>query len=165
MMKYQNIIAVLLCLSFMSCGNAQDQKSSNTKMEDKNYPISKSEEEWKKELSDEEYRILRQAGTERAFTGKYYNHHEDGTYTCAACGTALFDSDTKFESGSGWPSFYDVMSKANVDLIVDRSIGMIRTEVRCGKCGGHLGHVFDDGPRPTGQRYCINSAALDFKKE
>ena len=164
-MNYQNIIAVALCLSFMSCGNAQDQKSSDNEMENKNYPISKSEEEWKKELSEEEYRILRQAGTERAFTGKYYNHHDDGTYTCAACGTALFASGTKFESGSGWPSFYDVISKANVDLIVDRSIGMIRTEVRCGKCGGHLGHVFDDGPNPTGQRYCINSAALDFKKE
>jgi peptide-methionine (R)-S-oxide reductase len=124
--------------------------------------IHKSDEEWRAELSPEQYQVLRQAGTERAWSGKYVNNHDDGTYTCAACGTVLFDSTTKFESGSGWPSFYEPAVADAVELIEDRAHGMVRTEVRCRRCGGHLGHVFDDGPTPTGLRYCMNSLALDF---
>lgn len=127
--------------------------------------VEKSEQEWKKELSPEEYHILREKGTERAFTGKYWDNHEEGKYVCAACGLELFDSDTKFESGSGWPSFYKPIDEDHVDAETDRSYGMIRDEVLCARCGGHLGHVFDDGPKPTGLRYCINSAALKFEKE
>ena len=120
--------------------------------------------DWKKELTDEEYQILRKKGTEFAFTGKYLNNKKDGTYVCAGCGYPLFSSETKFDSGSGWPSFWDVISKGNIDLNSDYSLGVKRIEVVCSKCGGHLGHVFDDGPKPTKKRYCINSASLDFKK-
>lgn len=128
--------------------------------------VIKSDEEWQKELTEEQYRVMRKAGTERPFTGKYVDHHEDGTYHCAACEAPLFSSDTKFESGSGWPSFYDVVEQGNVELTTDHSHGMKRTEVKCAACGGHLGHVFDDGPsQKTGQRFCINSCALDFKKK
>lgn len=128
--------------------------------------IQKTEEEWKKELSPEQYEILRNKGTEPAFTGRFVDMHEDGMYTCAACGNPLFDSGTKFESGSGWPSFYDVAEKGNVILKDDQSHGMNRVEVTCANCGGHLGHVFNDGPTDkTGLRYCINSCALDFQKK
>jgi peptide-methionine (R)-S-oxide reductase len=120
-------------------------------------------EDWKKKLSDEQYHVLREKGTERPFTGKFLNHKEDGTYTCAGCGTELFDADTKFESGCGWPSFYDVKDNQNVKEIRDTSHGMIRTEVICANCNGHLGHVFEDGPQDkTGLRYCINSVSLGF---
>ncbi|ELZ12369.1 peptide-methionine (R)-S-oxide reductase MsrB [Natrinema thermotolerans] len=122
------------------------------------------DEEWRDRLSDEEYRILREAGTEPAFSGEYVDHKEDGTYACAGCGAELFDSETKFESGCGWPSFYDTDSD-RVETRLDTSHGMRRTEVVCANCGGHLGHVFDDGPEPTGKRYCINSVALDFDDE
>lgn len=124
--------------------------------------IDKSEQEWKQELSPEQYRILREKGTERAWTGELLNNKDEGMYTCAGCGNPLFDSETKFDSGSGWPSFFQPMSKDAVDLKMDKSHGMIRTEVTCAKCGGHLGHVFHDGPKPTGERYCMNSAALKF---
>lgn len=124
-----------------------------------------SESHWKEKLTPEQYEILRLKGTEAPFSGKYVDHHEDGMYICAACGKPLFSSGTKFESGSGWPSFYDVATKGNVELHTDSSHGMKRVEVTCANCGGHLGHLFDDGPTDKGgKRYCINSASLDFKK-
>ena len=121
------------------------------------------EKDWKKILTDEQYEILRNKGTEPPFTGKYLENKEDGTYVCAACGNPLFSSKTKFDSGSGWPSFWEAIENENIELNSDRNYGMIRIEVLCSKCGGHLGHLFDDGPKPTGKRYCINSASLDFK--
>lgn len=122
----------------------------------------KTEQEWRETLTPEQYAVLREKGTERPFTGKYVHSKQDGIYRCAACGAELFSSDTKFDSGSGWPSFTEPVNRANVDLHEDRSYGMLRTEVTCKNCGSHLGHVFDDGPGPTGQRYCINSVSLDL---
>lgn len=127
--------------------------------------VQKSVEEWKKKLTKEQYHVLREKGTERAFTGSLLNNHEKGMYICAGCNAELFSSDTKFESGTGWPSFYAPASQENVGEKADNSWFMHRTEVLCKQCGGHLGHVFEDGPRPTGLRYCINSLALGFKKE
>ncbi|MUV90083.1 peptide-methionine (R)-S-oxide reductase MsrB [Halapricum sp. CBA1109] len=124
-----------------------------------------NDEEWREILTDEEYRVLREQGTEPKFSGDLLEVKDDGVFRCAGCSTPLFDSDTKFDSGSGWPSFYDVVSEGNVETRVDKSHGMTRTEVVCGTCEGHLGHVFEDGPDPTGKRYCINSAALDFDSE
>ena len=127
--------------------------------------VQKSEDEWKKKLTKEQYHVLREKGTERAFTGRLLNNHEKGMYICAGCGAELFTSDTKFESGTGWPSFYQAANQQNVGEKPDNSWFMHRTEVLCNKCGGHLGHVFEDGPQPTGLRYCINSLSLDFKKQ
>ena len=126
--------------------------------------VQKTDAQWREELTPEQYQVLRKAGTERAFTGKYWNNHEDGIYRCAGCGAELFGSDTKFESGSGWPSFTEPKVAEAVTLKRDISHGMIRTEVECARCGGHLGHVFDDGPRDRGGlRYCMNSCAMDFQ--
>jgi peptide-methionine (R)-S-oxide reductase len=128
--------------------------------------VAKTDQEWRELLTEEQYRVLRQAGTERPFTGQYVDTEDEGTYTCAACGNNLFSSDTKFHSGSGWPSFWDVVSQGNVEVHQDNSHGMQRSEIVCAQCGGHLGHLFPDGPQDkTGQRYCINSAALAFESE
>lgn len=125
----------------------------------------KTEKEWKKELSPEQYNVLRLKGTERPFTGKYWNQEKEGIYKCAGCGIVLFDSITKFDASCGWPSFSSPAEESNIEEKVDRSNAMVRTEALCKNCGGHLGHVFDDGPKPTGLRYCINSASLDFEKK
>jgi peptide-methionine (R)-S-oxide reductase len=125
---------------------------------------SKSNEDWKKELTSDEYRVLREKGTERAFTGEYWDNHEHGVYYCRGCSQKLFDSETKFDSGTGWPSFFRPSSDDAVTAITDKSYGMVRTEIVCSNCGGHLGHVFPDGPRPSGLRYCMNSISLKFEK-
>ena len=126
--------------------------------------ITKTEEQWQEELSPEEYEVCRQKGTDRAFTGMYWDCKDKGVYKCRGCGVELFSSDTKFDSGTGWPSFFEPIDEENVEYIKDQSFGMTRIEVNCKNCGAHLGHVFDDGPRPTNLRYCINSVSLDLDK-
>ena len=171
----QNLLAVaLLALVSIVVMSAEDDQKEKTKrvaeksnqqekaMTDK---VEKTEEQWRKELSPEQYHVLREAGTERAFTGAYWNNHDKGTYQCAACGLPLFSSATKFDSGTGWPSFYAPISETSVIEETDRTLGMVRTEVKCRRCGSHLGHVFEDGPRPTGLRYCMNSISLKLEKE
>ena len=145
--------------------NLSEPDSTNHNGVNMDNKVVKTDEEWKKELTPEEYRILREKGTERAFTGKYWDHHEIGTYICAACGTELFESNTKFDSGCGWPSYFEPIDCNRIIYNDDSSFGMKRTEVICAKCDGHLGHVFDDGPPPTGLRYCINSGSMKFLKK
>lgn len=158
------VLLVLTLATFTSaCGQAPENMKTTGATDPKT--VMKTNEEWKKQLTPEQYHVLREAGTERAFSGKYWDNHEHGTYYCAACHQALFTSDTKFESGTGWPSFYKPVDKGAVAEHTDSTFGMKRTEVVCSRCGGHLGHVFDDGPNPTGLRYCMNSVSLDFEKE
>lgn len=128
------------------------------------YRVNKSEEKWKENLTDEQFHILREKGTEQAFTGVYYHNKEEGIYYCAACGNELFSSEEKYDSGSGWPSFYAPKSENDINEIIEVSFGMVRTEIVCSQCGSHLGHVFNDGPEPSGLRYCVNSISLKFEK-
>ncbi|MFD2248149.1 peptide-methionine (R)-S-oxide reductase MsrB [Pontibacter ruber] len=179
-----NMIVIALLLSLLACGNTGETgaEATYTTAETGETPLSepqtaalnsvtmpdtvvKTEAEWKKVLTPEQYYVLRKKGTERAFSGKYNDFKSKGIYTCAACGNELFSSETKFDSGTGWPSFYKPLSNKLVKEVPDRSMGEVRTEVVCGRCGGHLGHVFDDGPKPTGLRYCLNSVALGFQKQ
>ena len=163
-LAFVSALALTSCQSASGNGQAMAHSAVQTK-QDTIKRVMKSEEEWKKELTSEQYRILREKGTERAFTGEYWDEKSKGVYKCSGCGSQLFSSETKYKSGSGWPSFYQPIAENRVTEHSDRSHGMVRTEVTCTKCGGHLGHVFTDGPRPTGLRYCINSASLKLDKE
>jgi peptide-methionine (R)-S-oxide reductase len=170
-MKIAAFICLILGLIFiLSCNNNPNKTTMENNLNNPDYShtdtgkVVVSNEDWKKRLSPEVYRIARQKGTERPWSSQYEESKEIGTYYCAVCGNALFESDTKFESGCGWPSFYKPISKSSVIYEEDSSHGMRRTEVMCGRCGSHLGHVFNDGPPPTGLRYCINGVVLDFEK-
>jgi peptide-methionine (R)-S-oxide reductase len=168
--KLLQLIPAFMLLIVSCKGQVNQQRMDNSFKQNPHYSrtdsgkVAVSEDEWKKILSPEIYQVARQKGTERPYTSKYEDFKEVGTYYCAVCGNALFKSDTKFDSGCGWPSFYEPISKSSIIYTPDNSHGMTRTEVTCGKCKSHLGHVFDDGPPPTGLRYCINGVVLDFEK-
>jgi peptide-methionine (R)-S-oxide reductase len=151
----KNLITLLFFLISASAVSAQTTK----------YTVTKTDAEWRKQLTPQQYQVTRMKGTERPFTGKYHDNHEKGIYKCVCCSQELFTSSTKFESGTGWPSFWQPVKKSNLEEITDNSFGMERTEVNCSRCGAHLGHVFDDGPKPTGLRYCMNSASFVFEKK
>jgi len=169
MIKKILLIGLLAVISMSACEQKSSTKKSaktdedtSVKNEKVNYEVTKSEAEWKAELNDQEYYVLRKAGTERAFKGDLWDHKEDGIYICRACQLPLFDSSTKFKSGTGWPSYYQPLNEECIASDTDYVLGYARTEVHCSRCGGHMGHVFKDGPEPTGLRYCINSVSLDF---
>lgn len=162
MRSYNFIFVLTVLITTVACSQNRTEKSMKA---EHSFEIVKSEAQWKKELSPPQYYVLREKGTERAFTGEYWNNHTEGIYYCAACHQALFNSNTKFESGTGWPSFYKPVSDSAVYIDKDFSLGMERDEVICSRCGGHLGHVFPDGPNPTGLRYCMNSVSLTFEEK
>lgn len=168
-MRTLTLLSLTWLLLLTAACEAQTKVKSKTTttpaMNDSINFLKLQDEDWKKKLTPEEYRVLRQHGTERPYTGEYDQHWEAGTYVCKGCGAELFTSDTKFDAGCGWPSFYQGIDKSKIKEVLDKSYGMIRTEVRCARCDGHLGHVFNDGPHPTGLRYCINSVSLGFVKK
>ena len=160
----KNTMMLILTLGLILPACSQDQKDSGVPSHTI-YKVLKTDEEWRQQLTPIQYKVLREKGTELAFSGEYWDNHKKGTYSCAACQLPLFDSKTKFESGTGWPSFYQPIAESAVLKIEDISYGMVRDEIVCSQCGGHLGHVFEDGPPPTGLRYCMNSASLKFEQK
>ena len=162
-MKNKAVLLISMLIIVFN-GVSQNDKNKIKKTNTMANTIVKTNEEWKKLLSPDQYNVLREKGTEMPFSGKYYLHKEKGLYGCSACGEVLFKSDTKFDAGCGWPSFSDVLDSSKVNYIKDKTHGMLRTEITCARCNGHLGHVFEDGPAPTGLRYCINSVSIEFKK-